>query len=182
MILDQAKIEFDNAIENYKTELAKLRTGRAHPSMIEDIKVDYYGTVMKVQQIAGVTVPEARQIVVQPWDKGALAPIEKAIRESDLGLNPTNEGDKLRITVPMLTEERRKEISKLVGKLAEEARVKIRNIREEVIKSLKRQEEDGDLAKDERFRGQEKLQKVVDEYNANVKSMAESKEQEIMTV
>lgn len=182
MTIDQAKIEFEKGIETFKAELSKLRTGRANPNMIEDLKLDYYGTPTPIKQLAAITVPEPRQLLIQPWDKNALASMEKAIRESDLALNPTNEGDKLRITVPLLTEDRRKEMTKLVGKLAEEARVRIRNIREEVIKAVKRQEEAGEIPEDERFRVQERLQKIVDEYNGKVKGTAEGKEKEIMTV
>src|SRR3989344_3171680 len=173
---------FEDAIENLTQELAKLRTGRAHPAMVEDLKVDYYDTPTPIKQLASITVPETRQLVLQPWDKNALAVIEKAIRESDLGLNPTNEGDKLRITIPALNEERRKELIKVAGKLAEEARIKVRTLREDVVKEIKAGEEKGDISEDARFRMQDELQKVVDDYNTKIKDILAVKEKEMMTV
>lgn len=173
---------FDKVVENLKFELSKLRTGRANPLMVEDIKVDYYGAPTPVKGLGSISVPEPRQLMIQPWDKNALAPMEKAIRDSGLGLNPTNEGDKLRITIPELTEERRKELTKIVGKIAEEARIKIRNLREEMHKEIKQQEEAGKISEDDRFRKQEELQKTVEDFNAQIKTLAETKEKEIMTV
>ncbi|MBI4050209.1 MAG: ribosome recycling factor [Candidatus Doudnabacteria bacterium] len=174
--------DFEKAIEFLKVELGKLRTGRANPALIEDLKIDYYGAPTPVKQVASISVPEARQLLVQPWDKNALAPLEKGIRDAGLGLNPTNEGDKLRITLPALNEERRRELTKLVGKFAEEARVRIRNAREEIIKDLKRKEEAGTISEDQKMREQKKLQDQVDEFNKKVKEIAETKEKEIMTV
>lgn len=182
MELDQIRLEFDKATENFLVELSKLRTGRANPAMIEDLKLDYYGTQMIVKQLASISVPEPRQLVVQPWDKNALAPMEKAIRESNLGLNPTNEGDKLRITIPSLTEERRKDLAKVIGKLAEETRIKFRSTREDFMKTLKRQKESGEISEDIQFRTQDDLQKLLDKSNAKIKEIAEKKEKEIMTV
>jgi len=121
MNITQKKPDFEKVLDQLMAELSKLRTGRANPAMIEDVRVDYYGTPTPVKQLANITVPEPRQLVVQTWDKNALAPAEKAIRDAGLGLNPTNEGDKLRITIPQLTEERRRELLKIVGKEAEEA-------------------------------------------------------------
>ena len=174
---DLNRTKFDQAIENLAQELAKLRTGRANPAVLEDLKVDYYGTPTPVKQLGSISVPEARQLVIAPWDKNALAPMEKAIRDCGLGLNPVNEGDKLRITLPQLNEERRRELAKIVGKTAEEARVRVRAVREELWREIKKLPNE-----DERFRQQEALQKVVDEYNAKIKTIAEAKEKEIMTV
>ena len=174
---DLNRTKFDQAIENLAQELAKLRTGRANPAVLEDLKVDYYGTPTPVKQLGSISVPEARQLVLAPWDKNALAPMEKAIRDCGLGLNPVNEGDKLRITLPQLNEERRRELAKIVGKTAEEARVRVRAVREELWREIKKLPNE-----DERFRQQEALQKVVDEYNAKIKTIAEAKEKEIMTV
>jgi len=182
MNIDSQKEKFTGVINHFQEELAKLRTGRANPSLIEDIRADYYGTPTPVKQMANISVPEARQLLVQPWDKNALAPIEKAIRESDLGLNPTNEGDKLRITIPALNEERRKELIKVAGKLAEEARIKVRTLREDVVKEIKAGEEKGDISEDARFRMQDELQKVVDDYNTKIKDILAVKEKEMMTV
>lgn len=171
------KDQFEPAIVHLQGELHKLRTGRANPSLLEDVKVDYYGTPTPVKNLGTVSVPEARQLLVQPWDKNALQPMEKAIRDSGLGLNPTNEGDKLRITLPQLTTERRAELCKLVGKMAEEARVKVRNIREEIMREVKKLDNE-----DEKFRKQDELQKLVDDCNKQIKDLAEAKEKEIMTI
>src|SRR3989344_7058384 len=170
--------KFNEVIDHLKTELAKLRTGRANPAMMEDVKVDYYGHPMPVKGIGSISVPEPRQLVIQPWDKNALQPIEKAIRDAGLGLNPTNEGDKLRITVPELTEERRKELTKVAGKIAEGSRVRVRNIREEILKQAKADEDSGKISEDEMSRTKEGLQKTVDDYNQKIKTLAETKEKE----
>lgn len=181
-MIEQRKLEFEDIISNFKHELSKLRSGRAQPAIIEDVRVDYYGTPTPVKQLGNISVPEPRQLLIQAWDKNALAPMEKAIRDAGLGLNPTNEGDKLRITIPELTEERRREMMKIVGKLGEEAKIRIRNIREEILKEAKRQEEAGAISEDEKFRTQEQLQKIVDEYNGKIKDIAEAKEKEMMTI
>ncbi|MBI4050356.1 MAG: ribosome recycling factor [Candidatus Doudnabacteria bacterium] len=181
-MIEQKKQEFENIIVHLKLELAKLRTGRANPAMVGDLKVDYYGTPTPIKQLGSIAVPEPRQLVIQPWDKNALQPVEKAIRDSDIGLNPANEGDKIRVTIPELTEERRRELTKLAGKTAEEARVKIRTLREEIWKGIKQQEESGKITEDDKFRQQEKLQKLIDEYNGKIKELAETKEKEIMTI
>lgn len=174
--------EFDNTISYLQTELAKLRTGRANPVMIENVQVDYYGQTMPLKQLGNISVPEPRQLLIQPWDKNALGPIEKAIRDADLGFNPSNEGDKVRITVPELNEERRGELVKMVNKIAEEARVRIRNTREDLWKEIQKQEENGEISEDDKFSLKDKLQEIVDEYNKQIKEYSEKKEQEIMTV
>lgn len=182
MTFESKKLEFEQIIEHLRAELAKLRTGRANSALVEEIKVDYYGTPTPVKGLASITVPEARQLAIQPWDKAALQPMEKAIRDGGLGLNPTNEGDKLRITIPELTEERRKELSKIVGRVAEESRVRVRNIREEILKAAKADEEAGKISEDEMSRTKEQLQKVVEDYNKKIKDITETKEKEIMTI
>ncbi len=174
--------QFEDSITHLRIELSKLRTGRANPSLIEGIKVDYYGTPTDLNALGSITVPEPRQLLVQTWDKNALAPAEKAIREAGLGLNPTNEGDKLRVTIPELTEERRRDLLKIVGKEAENVKIKIRTIREETVKYLKKQEEAGKISEDEKFRRQQELQKSVDEYNAKIKEIADAKEAEMMKI
>lgn len=176
------KQDFEKVLAGLRLELSKLRTGRASPALIDDIKVDYYGVPTPVKGLAQITVPEPRQLVVQTWDKNALGPAEKAIREAGLGLNPTNEGDKLRITIPELTEERRRELARIVGKEAEEAKIRVRNIREGSLKELKKEEEDGKVSEDEKIRLKDQLQKMVDEYNIKIKEIAEIKEQEMMKV
>ncbi|MDP3994039.1 MAG: ribosome recycling factor [Candidatus Doudnabacteria bacterium] len=174
--------EFEKIIAHLRTELSKLRTGRANPALIEAIKFDYYGTPVAISQAGSISIPEPRQLMVVPWDKNALAPMEKAIREANFGFNPVNEGDKIRITLPELTQERRQDLAKIAGKIAEEARVRVRNIREEVVKDIKKREEAGEISEDDRFRGQEKLQAAVDEYNGKIKEISENKEKEIMTI
>lgn len=182
MNLDQKKPDFEKVVEQLREEFGRLRTGRASTSMVEDLSVDYYGALTPIKGLANITVPEPRQLVITPWDKNALLSLEKAIRDSGLGLNPTNEGDKLRISIPPLTEERRRELTKVVGKTAEEARIKLRSIREELWKEVKRQEEAKAISEDDRFRLQEQLQKFMDDYNQKIKSLAETKEKEIMTI
>ena len=182
MNLEQEQQKFNPAIEHLESELLKLRTGRANSSMIDEVKVDYYGTPTPIKGLATISVPEVRVILVQPWDKNALAPIEKAIRDAGLGLGPVNEGDKIRITLPALTEERRKELAKFAGKIAEEARVRLRSAREEIWKAVQQEEKDGKITEDEKFRLKEKLQEATDKYNEKIKAIHEAKEKEIMTI
>ncbi len=173
---------FEKAVTHFEGELGKLRTGRAHPGLVEGLLVDYYGTETPVKQMASVSVPEPRQILISPWDKGALAQIEAAIRESDLGLNPMNDGVGVRITLPSLTEDRRKELVKVLNTKAEEARIAIRTVREEIWKDIQEAEKNGDIGEDDKFRGKDELQKVVDEYNDKLEALREKKEGEIMTI
>lgn len=181
-IITEKKDSLDQAVEHLKVELGKIRTGRANPGLVENLLVDYYGTKTPLKQIASITTPEARLLVIQPWDKGSLVNIEAAIRESGQGFNPSNDGQVIRVTIPQLTEERRKEFVKLLNQKAEEARIAIRNIREEVLKSIQNLEKEGKISEDDRFRGKDEIQKVVDEYNKIVEDIQESKEKEIMTV
>lgn len=173
---------FQSVIEHFMVELAKLRTGRANASLVEDISVDYYGSRTPLKQIASINAPEPRLIVIQPWDKGGLANIEAAIRESDLGLNPMNDGQIIRLSIPPLNEERRNEIVKALNKKSEEAKISIRNIREEIWKEIQSKEKSGEIPEDEKFKGKDALQKVVDEYNKKIEEIREKKEKEIMTV
>lgn len=181
-MIETKRGEFDKAVTFLEGELGKLRTGRAHPGLVEGMMVDYYGTLTPLKQMASVSVPEPRQILISPWDKGALAKIEAAIRESDLGLNPMNDGVGVRITLPTLTEERRKDLVKVLNSKAEEARISIRSVREDIWKDIQEAEQDGAMGEDEKFRAKDELQKIVDEYNAQIEKMREKKEQEIMTV
>lgn len=182
MNLEDKKPEFEKIIELLRTEFAKLRTGRANAAMVEDVKVLYYGQLTSLRGLASISVPESRQLLITPWDKGALAEIEKAIRDSNMGFNPANEGDKIRIVLPELNQERRSELSKVASRLAEEARIKVRNLREEILKNIRSQEESGKITEDDKFRFQDKLQEIVDDYNKKIKELAERKEKEIMTV
>ena len=181
-LIDAKKAGFEKAVTHFEGELLKLRTGRAHPGLVEGLMVDYYGTQTPLKQMAGVTVPEARQILVSPWDKGALSKIEAAIRESDLGLNPMNDGVAIRITLPALTEERRKELVKVLNSKAEEAKIAVRSVREDIWKDIQEAEKGGAMGEDEKFRAKDELQKVVDTYNTELETLREKKETEIMTV
>ncbi|HEX8974754.1 MAG TPA: ribosome recycling factor [Patescibacteria group bacterium] len=174
--------DLEKAIEHFKSEAGKVRTGRANPSMVEDILVDYYGAKTPLKQMAAVNTPEPRQITIQPWDRSALAAIEGAIRESDLGFNPVNDGILVRITIPTMTEERRKEMVKLLNQKAEEGRIAVRSIREEIMKEIQEAEKEGLMSEDDKFKGKDKLQEIVDEYNKKIEENRSKKETEIMTV
>ncbi|WP_309569597.1 ribosome recycling factor [Deinococcus sp.] len=165
------------ALESLDSNLGILRTGRANPGILKKIVVDYYGSTMPLDQVASVTTPDARTLVITPWDRGALNPIEKAIRDSDLGLNPNNKGDTIFITVPMLTEERRKEMVKNAKGYAEDARIAVRNLRKHALDEVKKVEGLGD---DEIKRGEGDVQKITDEYIAKVDQIVLKKEQEIL--
>ena len=177
-IFKEAEISMKKAVEYFKNEIAGFRTGRASTKLVEDIKVEYYGSKMPIKQIASVMVPEPNQIVIQPWDQNAVSEIEKAIREF-LNLNPTVQGNIIRITLPPLTEERRKELVRLLHRLAEEARVAIRNVRREAKDKLEDLE---GIGEDEIRRLLDRLQKLTDKYVQMVNELVEAKEKEIMTV
>ena len=181
-IIEKRKNDLEKSIEHLKNELGKIRTGRANPSLVEDLQVDYYGTKTPLKQIASINTPEPRQIVIQPWDRGALVPIESAIRESDLNLNPNNDGVLIRINIPMLTEERRKDMVKVLNQKSEEGRIAIRLIREEIWKEVQEAERKGEISEDDKFKSKDKLQEIVDEYNKKIEEVREKKETEIMTV
>lgn len=165
------------AIEALENNLSVLRTGRANPGILKKIVVDYYGSSVPIDQVASITTPDARTLVISPWDRGALNPIEKAIRDSDLGLNPNNKGDTIFISLPMLTEERRKDLVKNAKNYAEDARIVVRNLRKHALDEVKKMEGVGD---DEIKRGEAEVQKITDEYIARVESTFTKKEQEIL--
>jgi ribosome recycling factor len=165
------------AIEALENNLSVLRTGRANPGILKKIVVDYYGSTVPIDQVASITTPDARTLVISPWDRGALNPIEKAIRDSDLGLNPNNKGDTIFISLPMLTEERRKDLVKNAKNYAEDARIVVRNLRKHALDEVKKMEGVGD---DEIKRGEAEVQKITDEYIARVESTFTKKEQEIL--
>lgn len=165
------------AIEALESNLSVLRTGRANPGILKKVLVDYYGQTMPIDQVASITTPDARTLVITPWDRGALSPIEKAIRDSDLGLNPNNKGDTIFISVPMLTEERRKEMVKNAKQYAEEARIAVRNLRKHALDEVKKI--DG-IGEDDVKRGEAEVQKITDEFIAKVESTVQKKEQEIL--
>src|SRR4051794_38263598 len=170
------------ALEAFERDLQAIRTGRAATALVERIQVEYYGTSTPLDQLASISVPEAHTITIQPWDRSALGAIEKAIQKSDIGLMPNVDGTAVRLNIPPLTEERRKDLVKLVHKRMEEARVEIRNHRRDVADEIKRLEKDGELTSDDTRREQDTLQKVTDRWTAEVDRVGKHKEQEIMTV
>ncbi|REJ32908.1 MAG: ribosome recycling factor [Bacillota bacterium] len=181
-ILEDAERRMEAAIENCRRELAALRAGRASPALLEKIRVDYYGTQVPVNQVATVTVPEPRLIVIQPWDRNVLAEIERAIVKSDLGLTPANDGKVIRLTVPPLTEERRQELVKQARRLAEEGRVAIRNIRRDANDTIRELEKEGEASEDEARRALDDVQKLTDRCIARIDEMVEAREREILEV
>ncbi len=170
------------SIETLKSNLAKVRTGRAHPGILDHVMVDYYGTPTQISQVANVTLLDARTIGVQPWEKKMVAVVEKAIRESDLGLNPATQGDMIRVPTPPLTEERRREMTKLVKGEAEDAKIAVRNIRRDANESLKKLVKDKAISEDDERRAQDDVQKLTDRFVAEIDKLAAEKEKELMTV
>jgi ribosome recycling factor len=169
-------------IEALKRELNTIRTGRATPALVEYIKVDAYGVSTPLNQIATISVPEAKQLVIQPWDRSTLASIQKAILQSDLGLNPINDGTSIRLVIPPPTEERRKDLVKVVRRRVEEARVTIRNLRREAMEELKRLESEKEISQDENKRALDRLQKLTDSFVGKANEVGQDKEAEIMEI
>ncbi len=170
------------SIEAFKTELTKIRTGRAHPGILDQVQIDYYGSLVPISQVANVALLDARTISVQPWEKGMGPKIEKAIRESDLGLNPSTQGDLIRVPMPALTEERRKELTKVVKGAAEDAKVAVRNLRRDANEHAKRLLKDKEITEDEDRRSQDDVQKLTDKNIAEIDKLVQGKEAEIMAV
>ena len=181
-VLADASSKMDKAVEVAKEDFAAIRTGRAHPSMFAKIMVDYYGTATPLSQLATVQVPEARMALVTPYDKGATASIEKAIRESDLGVNPDGDGNVIRVNFPQLTEERRKEFIKVAKSKAEESRVSIRAIRRNAKETMEKLEKDGQVSKDELTRGEKELEKVTSDHVGKIDEILKHKESELLEV
>jgi ribosome recycling factor len=181
-VIEQAKEKMNKSIAAFTRELASIRAGRANASLLDRITVDYYGAPTPINQLAGVSVPEARLLVITPYDKSILGDIEKAIMKSDLGIPPTNDGNVIRLTVPALTEERRKELVKVVKKEAEDAKIAIRNVRRDANDDLKKLEKNGEITEDE-LRGRvNDIQKLTDDFIAKVDDIAKDKENEILSV
>jgi ribosome recycling factor len=181
-ILSDTREKMHKAVAHARDQFATIRTGRAAPALIEKLTVDYYGSEVPLQQLAGFSVPEARLLVVQPYDKGAMGAIEKAIRNSDLGINPSNDGQVIRLAFPPLTEERRKDLVKVVKHMAEEGRVAIRNLRRAARHDLEEFEKEGDLSADELERAEKELDKMTHEQEAEINKALEHKEQELLEV
>jgi len=180
--IKEIKPQLESALVHFEEGLGALRTGRANPGLVEGVSVDCYGTKTPLKQIANVHAPDARSIVVQPWDKSNLKAIEKAISESELGLTCQNDGEAIRVNLPDLTEERRKELTKVLNQKIEEAKVSIRNTREEAWAKVQEAEKNKEISEDEMYRGKDDLQKAVDEYNKKVDEKGKQKEAEIMQV
>lgn len=174
--------KMNKSIESLQHDLAKVRTGRAHPSLLDQVHVDYYGSPTPLSQVANLTLIDARTIGVQPWEKNMIGPIEKAIRESDLGLNPATQGDLIRVPMPALTEERRKELVKVVKQEAESAKVAVRNIRRDANEQLKKLLKDKEATEDDERRAQDDVQKMTDKFVAEIDKIVTQKEAEIMKV
>nr|WP_239589353.1 ribosome recycling factor [Metabacillus crassostreae] len=172
----------EKAVSSLSRELASIRAGRASANLLDKLSVDYYGAPTPVNQLASISVPEARLLVIQPYDKSVLGDIEKAIQKSDLGITPSNDGSIIRLSIPALTEERRKELVKLVKKYAEEAKVAVRNVRRDGNDDLKKLEKNGEITEDELRGNTENIQKLTDEFIVKVDSVAKDKEKEIMEV
>lgn len=181
-IYAEADERMNKVINAFQRELATLRAGRATPVLLDRIEVDYYGAITPLNQMAGITAPESRLLVIQPWDKQSLKDIEKAILKSDLGLTPTNDGNVIRLSIPQLTEERRKDLVKFVRKKAEESKVSIRNIRRDANESVKQLEKTSDISEDERRRAQDYTQEITDKKIVEIDEALDLKEKEMMEV
>ena len=180
--LNEARERMEGAVDALKTDLASIRTGRATPALVQGIKVEYYGTPTPLNQLATISVPEPNMLLIRPFDPSTLQAIERAILKSELGLTPSNDGRVIRLVIPRLTEERRQELARLVGRRVEEARVAIRNVRRDALEDLRSFEKEKLVSEDEMYRGKDRLQELTDEYIERVGEIGEHKEQEIMEV
>ena len=182
LILDELRDKMEEGIESFGKSLSKVRTGRASLSLLDGIKVDYYGTPTPINQMATLSIPESRLILISPWDKNAIGYIEKAIQKSDLGLMPSNDGNVVRIAIPLLTEESRKELVKVVKKMAEESRIRLRNTRRDANNQFKTLKKDSEISEDDLYTYQDEVQKVTDEYIKKIDAIFAAKEKEIMEI
>ena len=181
-LLKETAERMDKALDVLRSDLMSIRTGRASPALVERLPVESYGTVMPLQQLATISVPEPRLLVIRPWDQGTLGAIERAILKSDLGLTPTNDGRVIRLAIPQLTEERRRELVRLVARRLEESRVAIRNLRRDAIEDLREWEEEGLISEDEYYRGRDDIQEMTDAYIKRIDEIGEQKEAEILEI
>ncbi len=181
-IYSEAEERMGKSIDVLKKEFASIRAGRANPAILDKIRVDYYGVPTPINQMANISVPEPRLLLVQPWDKSVIGNIERAILKSDLGLNPNNDGSVIRISIPQLTEERRKDLVKMVKKKSEDFRVEMRNIRRDANDQIKMFEKEGEISEDDARKGTEKIQELTDKYVEKINQILENKEMEIMEV
>jgi ribosome recycling factor len=181
-IITDAKQRMEKTVDALRNDLVSIRAGRANPALFNRVQVEYYGALTPLNQLAGITTPEARLLIIQPYDKSIMSEIERAILKADLGLTPSNDGQVIRISIPPLTEERRKELVKQVKKAAEEAKVAVRNIRRDANDSLKKVEKDGEITEDELKRLMDEVQRITDQTINKVDDVASNKEKEIMEV
>ncbi len=181
-IINDAKDRMGKSLSSMDEDFNTIRTGRASSALFDRVKVEYYGNPTPLNQMATVSIPEARLVVIQPWDKSTLGDIEKAIQRSELSVNPSNDGKVIRINIPPLTEERRKEYVKVAKGMAEQARVAVRNIRREANEELKKRQKSGDLSEDEEKRGEDEIQKLTDDFVEQINKKLEAKEQEILEI
>lgn len=181
-ILKEAERKFKRAVEVTAQEFSSVRTGRAAPALVERLQVNYYGTMTPLNQIASTSAPEPRLLVIQPYDRNSITEIEKAITQSELGLVPSDDGEVIRLPVPQLTEDRRREMTKLVKTRAEDGRVALRNVRREAVESLRKDEKKGTLTKDDLYRGMDEVQKLTDKYVKEIDELMENKTAELMEI
>ncbi len=181
-VISDTRDKMTKAVGHTQADFASVRTGRAAPALVEKLRIEYYGSEVPLQQLAGINVPEARLMVITPYDKGALKSIEKAIQHSDLGINPSNDGTVIRLAFPQLTEERRRELVKVVHHKAEEGRVAVRNLRRAARKDLESLEKDGDISSDDLDRAEKDLERITHEYIAEIDKMLQHKETELLAV
>ncbi len=181
-VISEAKADMAKAVEALERELSRMRTGRANLAVLDGVKVEYYGSQTPLNQVAALSTPEPRLIVVKPWDKNMVPVIHKAIQQADLGLNPSNDGELVRIPIPPLTEERRRDLVKLVKKNGEEYKVQIRRIRRDANEMIKQMEKDKDISEDDMHRGSERVQKITDEHIAKIDEVVKKKEEEILEI
>lgn len=181
-VLDDGKKRMSGAISALDKDFSKLRTGRATTALVDTILVDYYGTPTPISQLSSVSVPDSKTITIQPWDKGAFGAVEKAIQTSDLGLNPVNDGKIIRISIPPLTEERRKELVKVAKKYTEDAKIAIRNVRRDMNDALKKMEKDKEISEDDQRRSEADVQKMTDDYVKKADEVMAAKEKEILEI
>ncbi|MFB1049542.1 ribosome recycling factor [Paraliobacillus sp. JSM ZJ581] len=181
-VIKEAKEKMSQAVQSFSKQLATVRAGRANPALLNSVFVDYYGAATPLNQLSTISVPEARLLLITPFDKSSISEIEKAIQKADLGLSPSSDGNVVRINIPALTEERRKELVKVVGKYAEESKIQIRNIRRDANDQLKKDQKNGDLTEDDLRSFQDDVQKETDKYISEIDSLVKDKEAEIMEV
>lgn len=181
-MLEEIKQRFNQSLESLRTDLAGVRTGRASSGLVENLMIDVYGAKMPLLQVASISIPDARSIAIQPWDKANLAPIEKGIRDSELSLNPVNDGMMIRISIPPLSEERREELVKLANQKVEQGKVAIRNIRHDAISKLDAQLKDKSMGEDEHARLEKQIQDLVNDFNSKIDELQKTKDAEIRTV